>query len=509
MAKGRLQHLDVAPPYQRLRFTVMQLAKPVSPSLPQAALLVSPAAGNAAPSAPTTTPFAAMLESHHEGQQHNSGKHSVRQPNDDRSSAKNTQPADKPQDPNRAPSNDRSTERLPERNRLNAQREARQNTNRPASVPPNKEVPQGSNRAGAHSMQETAAQDETASANEADADNKSPDEAEFNPLSLLQWISDQTAQQALTPDGDAVLVDAQDVTASSSEEGAEPPANAAVLSTWHTIKTAADNPAAGTPDSMGDKTPGARSGLTGKVPLASGLLAPTARGQATQEKPNSDNSFNPSALGASGALTTGAIGLEGWNRAAASAATDVTSTMPGAVQKAATSAAAVEVSANPQPFALTPGNSGLADSAAVSVNLPAPVQSPEFRELLGTQVSLLAKDGVQSAELHLNPAEMGPVSVQITLDGTQARVDFGADSAQTRQIIEAGLPELASALRDAGLTLSGGGVSQHAGGRGDQAETSRSSKSGTRLGDDNIVDAVQRPSGSTRRVSLGGVDLYA
>ena len=53
---------------------------------------------------------------------------------------------------------------------------------------------------------------------------------------------------------------------------------------------------------------------------------------------------------------------------------------------------------------------------------------------------------------------MGPVSVQIVMDGTQARIDFGADLAATRHTIEAGLPELASALRDAGFTLVGGGV---------------------------------------------------
>ncbi|MFM2449436.1 MAG: hypothetical protein RIS44_1886 [Pseudomonadota bacterium] len=485
----------------------MQLAKPVSPSLPQAAVLVSPTAGNPAPSAPTATPFAAMLESHHEGQQPNSVKHNLAHTNEDRSSAKNTQPADKPQDSNRAPSTERATERQLERNRLNAQREARSLNNRPATVSPNKDVAQGPNRVGAHSMQETAAQDETASANDADMDNKDPVEAEFNPLSLLQWIGDQAAQSALIPTGGAAQADAQDVTASNTEDGTEPSANTAVLSTWHTIKTAADTPAAGTPDSMGDKTPSARSGLTGKVPLASGLLAPAARDQATQEQTNTDNPINSSGLGASGGLKAGAISLEGWPQATASAAADLTSTMPGALQKAATSA--VEVSTNPQPFALNAGNSSLADSTAVSVNLPAPVQSPEFRELLGSQISLLAKDGVQSAELHLNPAEMGPISVQITLDGTQARVDFGADSAQTRHIIEAGLPELASALRDAGLTLSGGGVSQHAGGRGEQAETGRSNKSGTRRGDDNAVDAVQRPSVSTRRVALGGVDLYA
>src|SRR5213079_3279668 len=97
--------------------------------------------------------------------------------------------------------------------------------------------------------------------------------------------------------------------------------------------------------------------------------------------------------------------------------------------------------------------------------LATPIDSPDFAAALGVRVSLLTQDGVQRAELHLNPAETGPVSIHIALDGTAARIDFGADVAATRAAIERGLPELASALRDAGFTLAGGGVSQHAGGR--------------------------------------------
>ena len=75
-------------------------------------------------------------------------------------------------------------------------------------------------------------------------------------------------------------------------------------------------------------------------------------------------------------------------------------------------------------------------------------------QALGVQVSVLAQDGVQQAELHLNPADMGPVSVQI-VDGRHAgphRVRRRR-SRRPGRLIEAGLPELASALRDAGLTL--------------------------------------------------------
>jgi len=119
---------------------------------------------------------------------------------------------------------------------------------------------------------------------------------------------------------------------------------------------------------------------------------------------------------------------------------------------------------------------------------------------------VLARDGVQRAELHLHPADMGPVSVQITLDGAQARVDFGADIAATRHVIENGLPELASALRDAGLTLTGGGVSSHARGRD---EAGREAANGGRRGAGAGPDAEPAAPARQRAVALGGVDLYA
>ena len=144
----------------------------------------------------------------------------------------------------------------------------------------------------------------------------------------------------------------------------------------------------------------------------------------------------------------------------------------------------------------------------LSVNLPTPLTSPEFAQALGVQMSVLASDGVQRAELHLNPAEMGPVSVQIVIDGSSARVDFGADLAATRHAIEAGLPELAGALRDAGFTLAGGGVSQHAGGRSGSRETPADSGNGSRRVDEAGSSPVQAAP-QRRAVAAGGVDLYA
>ncbi|MDH5539329.1 MAG: flagellar hook-length control protein FliK [Rhizobacter sp.] len=149
--------------------------------------------------------------------------------------------------------------------------------------------------------------------------------------------------------------------------------------------------------------------------------------------------------------------------------------------------------------------------APVGASLATPTTSPDFRAALGLQVSMLARNGVQSAELQLNPPEMGPVSIQIVLDGRHAQINFGADMAQTRQLIESGMPELASALRDAGLTLTGGGVSQHGGGKRGDAE-SNSAPDGTQ--GDPEQDLAPTGAGADRRrsgtrIAAGGIDTYA
>lgn len=114
----------------------------------------------------------------------------------------------------------------------------------------------------------------------------------------------------------------------------------------------------------------------------------------------------------------------------------------------------------PMPFALavTPAAAKSADAAPPTAALQAQIDAPAFAPALATQVRWWANDGVQQAQLLLNPAEMGPVAVKIVLDGREARIDFSADVAATRSAIEAALPVLAAALDDSGLKLSGGGV---------------------------------------------------
>ena len=154
-----------------------------------------------------------------------------------------------------------------------------------------------------------------------------------------------------------------------------------------------------------------------------------------------------------------------------------------------------------------------AEAAATSVALPTPLNAPDFAKALGAQVSLFARNGLAQAELQLNPADMGPIRVQIAIEGVHARVDFAADAAATRQVIERGLPELATALREQGLTLSGGGVFQRAPdqrGDADTPATNATRGAARRIGEPAAADGVAPAAQARANAALrGGVDLYA
>ena len=155
-------------------------------------------------------------------------------------------------------------------------------------------------------------------------------------------------------------------------------------------------------------------------------------------------------------------------------------------------------------------------------SIPVPLDAPDFSQKLADQVSLwvgqVKQDGPMTAELHLNPAEMGPINVKISLDGTAAQVDFAAAAQETRQAIEASLSALASSLNDVGLSLSGGGVSSQTpqqtlaqgGNPGQDGRGGRSPDGRTRGEDADVAETAGLRQVSVPKASrLGGLDLYA
>lgn len=156
-----------------------------------------------------------------------------------------------------------------------------------------------------------------------------------------------------------------------------------------------------------------------------------------------------------------------------------------------------------------------------------PVGSAGFADELAERVQVFvskaalesAVGGVHEARLNLNPVEMGPVAIRIVLDGQQAQVDFAAASGATRAALQDSLPALASALDSAGLTLTGGGVSQEfAQTARDQASrdqaghaalTSGRAALPAEVGHDAALLDASAPAGQWLRHPEGRLDLYA
>lgn len=159
-------------------------------------------------------------------------------------------------------------------------------------------------------------------------------------------------------------------------------------------------------------------------------------------------------------------------------------------------------------------------TAQTSATLAPSVHSPEFPQALADRVGMwvhaAGEDGTMSAELHLNPAEMGPISVKISLDGQSAQVDFAAANLETRRAIEASLPMLSASLDDAGFSLGGSGVSdqtpqqqfnQQASGQPGGAPAWGGGSSGQASSGGEAVEG--RAAAAVQAGRRGGLDLYA
>jgi len=100
-----------------------------------------------------------------------------------------------------------------------------------------------------------------------------------------------------------------------------------------------------------------------------------------------------------------------------------------------------------------------ADVLSQKLNLIQPEASNQLKE----QVMLMVKDKVQTAEIRLDPAELGAMQVKISMAQDQLSVQFVVQNGQTRDLMEQQMPKLRDLLQQQGIELSQGSVQQDSG----------------------------------------------
>ncbi|MEQ9921728.1 flagellar hook-length control protein FliK [Pectobacterium brasiliense] len=90
---------------------------------------------------------------------------------------------------------------------------------------------------------------------------------------------------------------------------------------------------------------------------------------------------------------------------------------------------------------------------AVSAQLNAPFGSPQWQDTLGQQIIMFSRNGQQTAELRLNPQELGALHISLKIDDNQAQIHLASANSQVRSALEAALPHLRNAMAESGINL--------------------------------------------------------
>lgn len=81
------------------------------------------------------------------------------------------------------------------------------------------------------------------------------------------------------------------------------------------------------------------------------------------------------------------------------------------------------------------------------------IRENSWSQQFGEKIVWLAKNDQQSARININPPELGPVQITLSLNGDQAKLAFSSPHAEVRQAIESALPQLKEMLSSAGISL--------------------------------------------------------
>ncbi|MDR2165490.1 MAG: flagellar hook-length control protein FliK [Zoogloeaceae bacterium] len=205
-----------------------------------------------------------------------------------------------------------------------------------------------------------------------------------------------------------------------------------------------------------------------------------------------------------------AVELEGFpdrsGKTAASVATPAT--MLSSTQEShAIAPAAIAAASSLAARAENPGN-------PVVDRLGTPLFDPRWAQEFGEKIVWMAKNELQQAQLHLHPAHLGALRINLSLDAekTSATITAVAATPEARQAIEDALPRLREMLSGAGISLGDAQV----GTQSRQESAFATQYGGARPADvrhngntailDHISDAVSAPG---FRRGDGLVDLFA
>ncbi len=144
-------------------------------------------------------------------------------------------------------------------------------------------------------------------------------------------------------------------------------------------------------------------------------------------------------------------------------------------------------------------------------DISTPFGSSQWGQDLSQKITWLSTSSQQSAEMTLNPPDLGPLKVVVQVSGDQATALFTSAHAAVREAVQQALPQLRSMMADNGITLGNATVSDQSFSRGQGGfSQGQGSSSSSRQGVLE-VSSVQGVSAAATlsRTTQGLVDTFA
>jgi|GEM_PF-1499173 len=138
------------------------------------------------------------------------------------------------------------------------------------------------------------------------------------------------------------------------------------------------------------------------------------------------------------------------------------------------------------PLETMPSASRLSTMVAASDSVPGldkPLNESGWQEGLGERIIWMTDKSLQTAEIRLNPAHLGPLEIRIQMDQDQATIHFATHHASVREAIEAAVPKLREMLGAQEISLVDVNVmvpSESSDGRGRSFDFNQQSRFGDR-----------------------------
>lgn len=159
-----------------------------------------------------------------------------------------------------------------------------------------------------------------------------------------------------------------------------------------------------------------------------------------------------------------------------------------------------------------PGGDKVAVPAA-SASIAVPLQHPDWGNELGNRVTWMVQHDVHSASVKINPPNLGPIEMKISMVNDQVNVSFVSHHAPVREALDASIPRLREILGNNGLQLGDANVNHRStSGQDHPGQQSFSPAHGGMTAYDNDAvgeNGIESIPGSHYGMDSSAIDFYA